>query len=64
MLTFNVSYHGGCFLSYSGENGVIGNGSSQEFVEHRGRRFGECPTVPIGTRPLPGRHQIKGVGHD
>jgi hypothetical protein len=28
MLTFNVSYHGGCFLSYSGENGVIGNGSS------------------------------------
>jgi hypothetical protein len=28
MLTFNVSYHGGCFLAYSGENGVIGNGAS------------------------------------
>jgi ribosomal protein L21E len=27
-VTFNVSYHGGCFLSYSGENGVIGNASA------------------------------------
>jgi hypothetical protein len=30
MLTFNVSYHGGCLLSYSGDNGVIGNGSSAD----------------------------------
>lgn len=28
MLTFNVSSHGGCFLSYHGNNGVLGNGSS------------------------------------
>jgi hypothetical protein len=27
-LTFNVSSHGGCFLSYHGSNGVVGNGSS------------------------------------
>jgi hypothetical protein len=25
MLTFNVSSHGGCFLSFRGNNGVIGN---------------------------------------